>query len=503
MLLMRTPSLFLFAVAALSIALPRAARADPKEDAERIGRLIAQLGSPQYGEREEASRDLAACGTAALKALRRAAQSGDPEVSRRAVVLVRRMERRLETDRLLAPQRMRLEFRDTPLPEAVAAFARRTGYPIKLEGDDGKLAERKVTLDTGDTTFWPAFDRFCAAAGLVERGPAPAGEAPNPNGVSQSSVIIVNGNMRAQPTDILNGQATDRPEPLVLVDGPTRSLPAHVAGALRLEALPPDTHLPGQPKVEGEAVLALEASVEPRLKWHKVLDLRIDRLTDDQDQALTARVVPSAKAAAQRDRAAMFINGVPVYPEVDPSETDSRQLLLRVRLGKKPAKELRELAGTLTALVRTEPQTLVTVEKILEAAGHTFDGAAGGSVKVVEVSRQEEGTIKLRLHVETPPRSLEDGLTVPSNMVMIVNGRRVGGDEEPLTAANFALLDAQGHPFEVVKAITTGRRAGVARELELTYQPAEGQGDPVRFVYTGRRSALVDVPFTLKHVPLP
>jgi hypothetical protein len=500
---MRIPSLLLPALAALSLTLPAVARADAREDAERIARLIVQLGSSQFAEREEASRALDTIGGAALDALRRAARGDDAEVRRRATLLVRRLERRLETERLLAPQHVRLEFHDTPLPDAVAAFARKTGYPIKLEGDETKLAERKVTLSTGDATFWAAFDRFCAAAGLVERGPAPVSERPNPNGVTQSSVIIVNGNMRPVPADILTPGAVDRPEPLVLVEGSARPLPAHYAGALRLEALPPGTLLPGQPKVEGEAVLVLEASVEPRLRWQKVLDLRIDRAGDDQDQSLTARLVPSARAVAQRDRAAMFINGVPVYPETDPSETDTRQLLLHIRLGKKPSKELRELAGTLTALVRTEPQALVTVDKVMESAGRTFEGAAGGSVKVVEVSRLEEGAIKLRLHVEAPPRSIDDGLTVPSNMVMIVNGRRVGGDEEPLSAANFALLDAKGQPLEAVKAITSGRRAGAARELELTYQPAEGQGDPARFVYTGRRSAIVDVPFTLKQIPLP
>src|SRR5262249_15564513 len=30
------------------------------------------------------------------------------------------------------------------------------------------LKERKVTLDTGMTTFWQAFDQFCEKAGLVE-----------------------------------------------------------------------------------------------------------------------------------------------------------------------------------------------------------------------------------------------------------------------------------------------------------------------------------------------
>ena len=44
---------------------------------------------------------------------------------------------------------------------------------------------------------------------------------------------------------------------------------------------------------------------------------------------------------------------------------------------------------------------------------------------------------------------------------------------------------------------------GAAQEIELTYRPEEGQNAPARFVYSGRRVVLVEVPFTLKNVPLP
>ena len=48
------------------------------------------------------------------------------------------------------------------MKEAVEDFARKSGYAITLHDPDNKLKDRTVTLDTGDATFWQAFDQFCA-----------------------------------------------------------------------------------------------------------------------------------------------------------------------------------------------------------------------------------------------------------------------------------------------------------------------------------------------------
>ncbi len=67
-----------------------------QDDSTQIDRLIKQLGSEQFAEREAASRELAAYGESALPALRRAAAgSGDAEVRRRARELVRTIVARL------------------------------------------------------------------------------------------------------------------------------------------------------------------------------------------------------------------------------------------------------------------------------------------------------------------------------------------------------------------------------------------------------------------------
>src|SRR5438876_1130428 len=80
-------------IAVLLVALPLAfAAAAPDRSVER---LIGQLGSDDFAEREAASKKLEAIGEPALDALARATTSSDPEVRRRAEDIVAVIENKL------------------------------------------------------------------------------------------------------------------------------------------------------------------------------------------------------------------------------------------------------------------------------------------------------------------------------------------------------------------------------------------------------------------------
>ncbi|HEX4588599.1 MAG TPA: WD40 repeat domain-containing protein [Gemmataceae bacterium] len=65
-------------------------------DTTEVERLIEQLGSPAFAEREAASKGLDAIGEPALERLQRAATDGkDPEIRRRAQALVQAIEKRV------------------------------------------------------------------------------------------------------------------------------------------------------------------------------------------------------------------------------------------------------------------------------------------------------------------------------------------------------------------------------------------------------------------------
>src|SRR5262245_50123532 len=85
----------LLPLAVLAVALTDVCRAEEqKADADQIARLVTQLGSTRYADREEATRALGVLGAAALDALRQAAVGKDAEVRRRAQGLIRQIEGR-------------------------------------------------------------------------------------------------------------------------------------------------------------------------------------------------------------------------------------------------------------------------------------------------------------------------------------------------------------------------------------------------------------------------
>src|SRR5260370_26384354 len=155
---------------ALAVGQPFEATASAPMNSAEVTKLISQLGSNQFKEREAATQALNVLGAPALTPLRQAAQAKDPEIRHRAEILAQQIQKRLETAQILEPKRVRLVLSDRPLSEAVAELAGKSGFPIQLEG---AIKNRRITLDTGTTTFWEALDQFCRKASLVERA-APA-----------------------------------------------------------------------------------------------------------------------------------------------------------------------------------------------------------------------------------------------------------------------------------------------------------------------------------------
>ena len=168
----------------LILPLPAADTATPAE----IKKLVDQLGSSEFEEREEASKKLDAIGVPALELLRKAVTSDDAEVKQRAGDLVAKLEKQAESAAILAPKRVHLVYKDTPLTEALKDFSKKSGYSIGVIDPQNKLKDRTITLDTGEVAFWEAMEQFTQKANLVDasfedliklrQAPQPMGGAP-------------------------------------------------------------------------------------------------------------------------------------------------------------------------------------------------------------------------------------------------------------------------------------------------------------------------------------
>ncbi len=132
--------------------------AESLRDKAQLEQLIEQLGSPEFREREAASKALAECGVEVLPALQKASNHADPEVRRRVADLLPGAEKAVA----LAPTRVSLNLTRRPIREAVAEIARQTGYPIKVEQPE-QQDRRRHSFHFKGLTFWEAMEKVCAA----------------------------------------------------------------------------------------------------------------------------------------------------------------------------------------------------------------------------------------------------------------------------------------------------------------------------------------------------
>jgi hypothetical protein len=237
------------------------------EQQKRIDQLIAQLGADGFDEREQAQKELEKIGLPALESLRKAAKNPEAEIARRAADLVMRLEELLKSGKQLAPKKVNLKLKDVSVTDAIADLSKQSGYPIHVGGDKAKLAQRKVALDTGEVSFWEAFDQLCLKAGLVEAG----------------------------------HDANLMPGALQVIDGTPKPTPTAYAGALRVRIVPDSVQ-----RKDGVAEFMLEMAIEPRFRQPKVLGAaRIETALDDEGKPLAGLEAPSQKPALLRAPAAV------------------------------------------------------------------------------------------------------------------------------------------------------------------------------------------------------
>lgn len=519
----------------MALALLVAAAAYPAEAThevtpERVAQLIKRLGSNQFRERAAATRALDSLGEAALDALKQAACSDDLETRQRATELIQAIEFRLATARILAATPVEFDYQNTPLPEAVADLAKRTGFPVVLH-DPAALARRRVTAGTnGKVDFWQALALFCRKADLHEWdgiAPLPAGgNQPTAHpGVAQGQ-IIMQGNVRVFRRQVVNAPTptVGAGGPVRLLDGPAADLPVYLAGAVRVRALPPGSPLPQVAPAPTDLIVPLLITPEPKLAWANVPALKITRALDEFGDPLAVLTLPPVPAG-EEENVVVLGNGMIV--------NNGRQLqgpagatAVRLRRGERVPKRLRELAGRVTAPVRVA-ETLMTVEQPLKAAGRAIQGPLGAVLKLDEVVTGENGSIKVRAELQLPPEihpgaRLADGnvpmpfpmpmgrramqqVVIAGNVGMIQN---VSGNS-PDGGADFlgvALFDAQGHKFavELNNHTLTANNQGLVQQFTVTYHPTSAvAGEPVKLTFTGSRPTTVEVPFVLRDVPLP
>ena len=311
----------------------------------------------------------------------------------------------------------------------------------------------------------------------------------------------------------------------------------------------------------------LQASLEPKLTWQKLDMVKLDKAIDDKDQALdqTADAVleaaPGALPGAGPAVPAIARRGVGVgFPgRVNASLHTSIPVYLKK--GDIESKSLKELSGVISAQILAPAKPMITVNDVLKASGKTIRGTSGGSLKILDVSNDENKPIRIHVQLDLPPdvvatanvgitpiigpvavpkaaparargalpadappgpakpafriapdgKKADDPAPPPPPVVarmavtMVVNGSSTTSSFGS-NAPNYGLTleDAKGNPIPVNIGLQYQVVDGKATTTYFLNVPMTKDGaEPSKLIFSGSKSVRVDVPFKLKNVPLP
>lgn len=528
---------------ALSLVRADEPRADDAAEIARIGKLIDQLGSDSFADREQARRDLEAIGVPALKGLRRAETKGDLETARRVTELIRTIEEKKLTAELLTPKKVHLNLKDVPVLQAVEMLAKLSGYAVRVDGDRTLLTGKTVTLDTGLVPFWEAIDRLGEKAGLAEKSTI----ASIPGDPNQDTLMVMDRSyfglvrdagpaagrrpgkrlpppppplrLTPLPAQVTDKEAADKqaalkqkeaegPPPMVipgvviLAPGAAANQHINYAGAARL-VLKHARPSGAKPKAAAKHCdLVLETIAEPRLLGFATVGVpTIARAIDEHGQALTFVIdPPSDKPPPTPDP--IIVGGLGEWSDLMPaSRPMPRGVTLRFNTGVKAAKRLKELTGSVTGQVLMPNTTLAALD--LKSAGKNADIKGGGRLQVVKFDKI--GTPGMPEEVCTLVYSL-DGLPGGGNpnMMFFRGNRQIIVNGMPVAE----LLDAKGNRLAVASGPSLNQEQGpdgqvVKTTVTMQFRRDPGQGEPGRLVLTGMHTATIVVPFRFEEVVLP
>ena len=275
---------------------------------------------------------------------------------------------------------------------------------------------------------------------------------------------------------------------MVLADGKWARLPTDDRTAVRVRAVRKDD---AGPAADGEVLVHLEVAPEPRLRWQRPVGVDVRTATDDQGQALDP-----IRAADPAPAPAAVIGPRRVGAGVPDSPAAARLIPVRLKAGARSSASLKELSGTVAVQVLGDPQEYVAVNEIMDAAGKTVKAEDGGAVRVAGVTKEAGGKVQVKFGIDPPPGAAAGrlfNLTMRDGRVVLTGGPASAGEFE------VALVDARG----AAVPLTGGgiRVAGGGAEYSLVCQPAAG-GDPVSWSSAVSRSVTLDVPFSLRDVPV-
>jgi hypothetical protein len=442
----RAPRLILAALVAAALPAPAA---DPPTPVEK---LVEQLGSPQFPVRERATKALRERGPAALPALRKAMESKDEEVRKRAETLIPP----LEIEEALLPKRVTVKGENRPLDEVLRDIEKQTGYKLgRLQGDGGE----RVTVPGKDVPFWDAVERI-AHDTRRSIGYDPHQKTVQVDAVNDRSEFVnVRGPFRLEATWFHEDRDVDFTMAVKGTDG----------------------------RRSHKLTLSVSVLAEPRITFLKIHPARVDEALDSDGRSL---LDPSTRAPAEIPAAGEAPKAVPVVAPAPEKTAPGRGTFrgestlfsdVRLRRASESARTAKVIRGTIPVQAILIRKPVVVGGKLADAAGVTVRSGAD-SLVVTEVQNQGGNNV----------------------MVSIRMPADHNGGQQREWHDRFRVEDDAGNVYQMNGRGTSSD--GKTYSIQMYYAPPfnkKNVGPPTKLIFEDWVVHDHAIPFEFRDVPLP
>jgi len=458
------------------------------------------LAHPRYAEREKAGRELEEAGEPALKALRSASHSSDPELRRRAETLISRIERASLSQKLLVAPLLHLKLDKVPLQMAISTVATRSGLRFHLEPNKDTNPQRPITLDTGEVPFWQAIQAFYDAAGLIENDAPPVASTPSPEGKR------IRGDFNSARI-LRNGQAENR----IRLTSAKGTLPSVVSESMRIRTVSPAYALNKYDPATGEITFHLDVDAAKGVEVREILGIEVRKtLAADRRQLACAFPVPAMQPNLFGDQMWMVQQQIVILNGellADDGRVGEPFIPVTLKTGGVRPSSLAEFHGVLVARIMAPPEPIVTINDVFE--GKTQSKSRDGLSLTVKSSDPGTSNLALlRVQLISTGETINELLNFPvqvrGKLQPFIRINRVG--TRAAGAANeFLVRDADGKAVNLVGTrvmASTSDGITMTQDVELKIEKPQGGLKNLSLSLNGRHPAIVEMPFVLRDVPL-
>lgn len=456
--------------------------ADPEADPAS---LVARLGSSKFAEREAASRSLQELGPRALPALRAARESKDPEVRTRVAVLVDK----IESDLIVRPTLVTLDFRDRPIREVVQSLAEQTKLPLQLVNEAlPRWRETRITLEAPEPVpLWAALDRLCEAGHLgynpnvfvnMGQGPRHVFQINEQhNALTEPGAVVVNGPFRLALTELTHirqrtfhagaGNVVGGMRPVI---GGIRQPMVVGAGAAAGNNLLDNFNFGMQIMAEPRLILAMNGP----LKLTEAVDDAGNSLLPPQAHPNNAMIQHMAYFGGWNQGGAQILplNGLLTYPE-------------------KAGRSIKRLKGVVPLSVATRKSDPIVIP-LANSAGKSFQ-AGETTILIHDPNKPNPNPGQQGTLIDLTIRTAAAGGSANPNF----NNGPLGGQPQ----LQIELVDAQGKPVSWFPQSSNGRPGEV--RLGLLAQVFNNGSPPAQLKYYELVRVSTEVTFEFHDIPLP